>query len=183
MKIFTKFIIVMFLFTANLAAAQELSNDSNAISNSQKSSHMMGSMGHWNEEKSPGIAALLSLQPMPVAFGNFYADDWEKGILYTSLELGLFIPGMMLLGDRHMGHSHMGGHYFDHSHDDETEHKWTDNDRTLFYSLLAGYVAVKIISAFDAGHSVERYLRNQKEVSMNVVPGFDGLAIKASVSF
>ena len=179
MKILTEFVIVIFLFTTNLAAAQESANVNDAISNSQPSSNMMGmGMGHWNEERSPGLAALLSLQPMPVAIGNFYADDWEKGILYTSLELSLFIPAMGLLGGRHM----MGGYNYNHYHD-ESDHEWSDNDRTLFYSLLAGYVAVKVISAFDAGHSVERYLQEQKEVSMNIVPKFDGLALKASLSF
>jgi|GEM_PF-5151692 hypothetical protein len=167
------FILVLILITANIAAARGSTNDSSVISNSDNSSRMMGSMWHWNEDKSPGIAALLSIQPMPVAIGNFYADDWGKGIIYTTVELGLFIPLMTVMGDGHMGHSHY----------DETDHEWTDNDRTLFYSLLSGYVAVKIISAFDAGHSVERYVREKKDVSLNVVPGSDGWILSANVSF
>ena len=35
---------------------------------------------------SPATAALLSIQPMPVAVGNFYTGDWGRGILYTTAE-------------------------------------------------------------------------------------------------
>jgi len=131
---------------------------------------MMGSGMHWIDEKNPSVAALLSLQPMPVALGNFYTDDWEKGILYTTLEVGMFIPGMILLSDR----------YFDHFHNGYTRNSWTDTEQTWFISLVTGYVVLKVISAFDAAYSAERYIRR---VSLKVSPKMDGWALKRSVSF
>lgn len=110
---------------------------------------MMGSGMHWTDGKNPSVAALLSLQPMPVALGNFYTDDWEKGIIYTTLEVGMFISGMVLLSDR----------YSDHFHGGYTRNSWTDTERTWLISLVTGYVVVKVISAFDAAYSAERYIR------------------------
>jgi len=45
-----------------------------------------------SREKSPEIGALLSLMPLPVALGNFYAGDWERGVLYTTIEVALAFP-------------------------------------------------------------------------------------------
>ncbi len=113
--------------------------------NSPRFNQMMGWGWGWSGVKSPGVAALLSLQPMPVDFGNFYVDDWKKGILYTSLELGVFVPGIMLMGNHGWGHHH--------SNDNDS---WTDNERVTFYSLLAGYIAVKVVSAYDAASTAEK---------------------------
>jgi len=139
----------------------------------QMSPMMMGSGVHWIDEKNPGVAALLSLQPVPVALGNFYMDDWEKGILYTTLEVGMFIPGMILLSDR----------YSDHFHGGYARSSWTDTERTWFISLAAGYVALKVISAFDAAYSAERYIRRAQRVSLEVSPKMDGWALKTRASF
>ena len=42
----------------------------------------------------------------------------------------------------------------------ENRRSWTRAERNQFTSLLAGYVVVKIIGAFDAGYSAERRNRN-----------------------
>ena len=131
-------------------------------------------MGHglgWYGSKSPGIAALLSLQPMPVDFGNFYVDDWGKGILYTSLELSIFVPGVMLMGDHGMGHSHSSNNY-----------EWTDSERITFYSLLAGYIAVKVISAYDAASTAEKLINNER-VSVHFNPSDQYAYLSLGVSF
>ncbi len=134
---------------------------------------MTGSGIHWTDEKNPSVAALLSLQPMPVALGNFYTNDWEKGILYTTLEVGMFIPSMILLSDRH----------FDHFHNGHEGESWTDTERTWFISLVTGYVVLKVISAFDAAYSAERYIRRGERVSLEVSPQMDGWTLKTRVSF
>ena len=54
--------------------------------------------------RSPGLAAVLSLTPLPVDFGNFYTDNVGWGVAYTALELGLAAPMMWLAADRGMGH-------------------------------------------------------------------------------
>lgn len=115
-----------------------------------------GGMTNSGKEKSPAIAALLSIQPLPIAFGNFYTNDWERGIIYTTVELVLFIPATVLLGRNNWGwgmHDYSSGDYEDNK-------SWTNTERNQFYYLLAGYVIVKIVSAFDAGYSAENINRN-----------------------
>jgi len=116
--------------------------------------HHNGGMADRGSRKDPAIAALLSIQPLPVDLGNFYAGNWERGILYTTAELALFIPASILLGrNGWSGRMHNYSNYYG------TDYRpsWTTTERNLFYYLLAGYVVVKIISAFDAGYSAERY--------------------------
>lgn len=117
-----------------------------------------GGMMNNGKEKDPAIAALLSVQPLPVALGNFYTGNWGRGIIYTTAELALFIPAAILLGRNNWG---WGMHnYSSYDYIDSNRRTWTSNERTQFYYLLAGYVLVKILSAFDAGYSVETYNQN-----------------------
>lgn len=104
---------------------------------------------------NPATAALLSLQPMPIAIGNFYSGDWGRGTLYTAAELALFIPGMILVMDNSgwWGHRRYDSYY----NLPYSNTSWTKEERNTFYYLLAGYVVVKVISAFDAGYSAERH--------------------------
>ncbi len=141
------------------------------ISSLPRMSQMMGHGWGWYGPKSPGVAALLSLQPMPVDFGNFYIDDWGKGILYTSLELAIFVPGVMLMGDYGMGHSHSSNNS-----------EWTDSERITFYSLLAGYLAVKVISAYDAASTAEKLINNER-VSVHFNPSDQYVQLSLGVSF
>jgi hypothetical protein len=48
----------------------------------------MPMFGGWFDsgERSPAVAALLSLIPMPIAFGQFYAGDWATGLLFSFVE-------------------------------------------------------------------------------------------------
>lgn len=116
--------------------------------------HQHGGMADRGNRKDPAMAALLSIQPLPVDLGNFYAGNWERGILYTTAELALFIPASILLG-RNGWSWRM--HNYSNYYGTDSRPSWTTTERNQFYYLLAGYVVVKIISAFDAGYSVERY--------------------------
>lgn len=119
----------------------------------------MGGHGFLQSESgklNPGVAAGLSIQPMPVALGQFYTGDWQRGIIYTSLEVAIAIPGMILLSGR--------GH---HTLENE-QNEWTDSEKREFIYLLSGYFLIKTISAFDAGYSAERH--NEK---LQVEPGVD----------
>ena len=113
---------------------------------------------NFHDYRNPAVAALLSIQPMPIAAGNFYTGDWGRGILYTTAELALFIPGMILVIDNSgwWGHSN----YDDYYASPYSNTNWTKEERNTFYYLLAGYVVVKIISAFDAGYSAEWHNTN-----------------------
>jgi len=81
-------------------------------------------------KKNTVLAVALSLQPLPIDFGNFYAGYWEKAFLYSAGELALFIPGAVML-----------------SNGSNT----SDEDQTAIYTLIGTYVLLKIISAFDVG--------------------------------
>ncbi len=121
--------------------------------------NMMGGMSDNGNKKDPALAALLSIQPFPVAIGNFYSNNWERGILYTTAEVALFIPAMILLGNNGWG-MHNYGYYSG----TDNRPSWTAAERNQFYYLLTGYIVVKIVSAFDAGYSAEEY---NKHFSMN----------------
>lgn len=54
--------------------------------------------------RSPGLAAGLSLTPVPVDFGNLYAGNIGWGIASTSLELGLMAPMFFIAANHGMGH-------------------------------------------------------------------------------
>jgi hypothetical protein len=118
--------------------------------------HHAGIMKINSKEKNPAVAALLSIQPLPFALGNFYAGNWERGIIYSTVELALFIPAAVLLGRNGWG---MGMHsysYYGYS----VDRRWTSSERTQFNFLLASYILVKILSAFDAGYSAETFNDN-----------------------
>ncbi|MCL5028502.1 MAG: hypothetical protein M1480_05725 [Bacteroidetes bacterium] len=123
-----------------------------AISEVFAQHNMMGSMSDNGNKKDPALAALLSIQPFPVAAGNFYSGNWERGILYTTAEVALFIPAMILLG-----RNGWGMHNYNYYNGTDNRLSWTVEERNQFYYLLTGYIVVKIVSAFDAGYSVEEY--------------------------
>ena len=131
--------------------------------------HMMGHGWEWYGPKSPGVAALLSLQPMPVDFGNFYVDDWGKGIIYTSLELSMFISGMFIMSDSYMHHN-------------GNNNGWTDNQRAWFYSLVTGYMLTKVISAYDAASTAE-HLMNSEHVSLRLNPSDRYVQLSVGVAY
>ncbi|MHB1687389.1 MAG: hypothetical protein ACYCVH_08445 [Ignavibacteriaceae bacterium] len=114
--------------------------------------HHQGGIADNGNRKDPAIAALLSIQPFPVAIGNFYSGNWERGILYTTAEVALFIPAIVLLGN-----NSWGMHNYVYYNGTDNRPSWTIAERNQFYYLLTGYIVVKIVSAFDAGYSAERY--------------------------
>ncbi|MEW6701994.1 MAG: hypothetical protein AB1298_04680 [Bacteroidota bacterium] len=117
--------------------------------------------GNYNngDRKDPSTAALLSIQPLPVDLGNFYTGNWGRGIIYTTAELALFIPAAVLLGRNSWSWGmHNYSNYY--GYDRGYSRSWTTTERNQFYYLLTGYIVVKIISAFDAGFSAERYNQN-----------------------
>ncbi|MEK6606860.1 MAG: hypothetical protein AABZ30_04290 [Myxococcota bacterium] len=113
---------------------------------------MMMGMGH-GHDRSPGLAALLSLTPVPIDFGNFYAENWGWGVGYTVGEIALFAPMMALA---------MGDGWGHHDRLDGTDDEWTRSERIAFYSLLGGYVVVKSVAAIHAARAAEAYNRRAK---------------------
>ena len=99
--------------------------------------------GHWllfdSDYRSPGLAVALSLTPMPVDFGNLYADNIGWGVAYTALELSLALPAVWL-GGSHMGHG---------SRDNE----WSSDERQLGLVLVTAYITVKLLAGLHAGYA------------------------------
>jgi hypothetical protein len=96
--------------------------------------------------RSPGLAVVLSLTPVPIDFGNFYAENLGWGIAYTALEVSLMAPMMWLAGN-HMDHQR-----FD-------ERRWSDGERAAMIGLVTGYVAVKMVAGLHAGYAAREFNR------------------------
>lgn len=140
MKLIYCTIILLFLLAASNVLAQ----------------HHHGNISNNSDRKDPAIAALLSIQPLPVAIGNFYVGNWERGIIYSVAEAALFIPAAVLLGRNNWG---LGMHSFSQYDYSDNRH-WSSTERTKFYYLLTGYILVKVLSAIDAGYSAESFNKN-----------------------
>ena len=143
----------------------------------------MGSVPHGDEHgvleehheapasRSPGLAAGLSLTPVPVDFGNLYAENVGWGIAYTSLELGLMAPMFFIAADHGMGHS-------------GTANPWSSRDRNWMIGLVSGYVAVKIVSALHAAHAAEVFNRDQRaRFAASIVPSAGGATAVMALNF
>lgn len=95
--------------------------------------------------RSPGVAAALSLTPLPVDFGNFYAENIAGGIAYTSGEL--LLGGTMMW----MGSSHMCWH------DERGCGGWSTTESWTMVGLVTAYVAVKIVAGVQAASAAEAF--------------------------
>ena len=124
--------------------------------------------------RSPGLAVVLSLTPMPVDFGNLYAGNIAWGVAYTAIELGLMAPMIWIAADHGMGHGYSG-----------TSNSWTATDRNWMIGLASGYVVVKLVSGLHAGRAAEAFNRDQHEhrISAVIVPSGGGAMALASLRF
>lgn len=107
-----KIIVISLIFTFNYSLGQQIHQHS------------------IDKNKSIELAVALSLQPLPIDFGNFYAGNSSRAILYTAGELGIFIPTVVMIANGR---------------------NTSESNRTITYSLIGTYLLIKIISAFDAG--------------------------------
>lgn len=94
--------------------------------------------------RSPGLAVVLSLQPLPIDVGNLYAENLAWGIGYSAVEVSLMAP-MVWLAEEHAGHG---------SGDDRG---WTRNERGAMIGLVTGYVVVKLAAAWYAGNAARAF--------------------------
>lgn len=118
--------------------------------------------------RSPGLAVALSLTPLPVDFGNLYAENIGWGIAYSAAELSLMVPAMWLVG------GHMGGR--------DGTRDWSGGDRATMIGLATGYVAVKLVAGLHAGHAARQHNAEQRIVPHAAVVPTRGGAL-ASIGF
>lgn len=127
--------------------------------------------------RSPGLAAALSLTPMPVDFGNFYAENPEMGIVWTAAETGLMAAMMWSAWD-----GSMMGHGYDRD-GDRARDRWTAADRDRTAALVAGYVGVKLVSALQASQSARVHNERLARVEAGILPADGGVFGVMAVRF
>jgi hypothetical protein len=111
--------------------------------------------------RSPGLAVALSLQPLPVDFGNLYAENIGWGVAYTAIEVSLMAPMMWMTG------SHMRG-AGDHG-------SWSDREQGAMVGLVTGYVLVKLVAGLHAGHAARGFnLMYERRATALVAPTAGG---------
>ena len=90
------------------------------------------------------IAAVLSLQPLPIDFGNIYSGRWEVGLVSSGLQLGTAIAGIVLIAENTSFDRH-----FDIGESTATS-TWTKGKKIALYSLIGGYAITKLASSWIA---------------------------------
>lgn len=116
--------------------------------------------------RSPGLAVALSLQPLPIDFGNLYAENLGWGVAYTAVEVSLLAPMMWMTGS-HMNHG---------ANDDR---QWSGMETRAMMGLVSGYVVVKLASGLHAGYAARAFNREGGTTAMAVVLPTAGGALLA----
>jgi hypothetical protein len=132
-----------------------------------------GHHGLWldSQYRSPGLAVALSLTPLPVDFGNLYAENLGWGIAYTAVELSLVAPMMWFVG----------GH-MDHGRNDTRD--WSDGERNGMIALISGYVVVKLAAGIHAGYAARDFNRAGADVARAaVLPRRGGALVQYDMTF
>lgn len=111
-------------------------------------------------QRNPAIAALLSLVPVPIALGQFYAGDWAMGLVFSAVEtaeMGTTAGVAVYEGSTMMA----GG---------VAIRDWDRTGQVVFFSALGSFVLTKFVDAFTAALSADAYGRNHPvaEVSLAV---------------
>ena len=121
----------------------------------------MPMFGGWfgSGERSPAVAALLSLTPMPIAFGQFYAGDWATGLLFSLVETAeaATMIGILVYEGTTMMH---GG---------VPIRDWDSTGQVVFFSALGSFVVTKFVDAFTAGMAADAYNKKQSAERVSLV--------------
>ena len=128
-----------------------------------------------DDYRSAGLAAALSLTPMPVDFGNFYAENPQMGVVWTAAETGLMAAAMWSSWDGGMmGHNRDGA---------GSRTRWTAADRDRTVALGVAYVGVKLVSALQASQSASAHNERLARVQAGVLPTGRGAVAVVVVRF
>ena len=105
--------------------------------------------------RSPGLAFALSLTPMPIDFGNLYAENIGWGITYTSVELAVG-SGIVWIGADHMCHGN-------------SCEEWSDGERTGMIALISGYIVVKLAAGTHASFAAQSFNEEHRSIAAPLV--------------
>jgi len=128
----------------------------------------------WGNGTNPASAVLLSIQPLPVDFGNMYTGNWKRGIGYSAIQSTLVVAAGITLANSGWGH---------HSYRNGTNSSnrgltSAERNRLIWYS--ASYIAVKVISGVDAGRTAEQ---NAQKLNMAIAVEDNRPVLSLRVSF
>lgn len=128
-----------------------------------------GPWGH-SQHRSPGLAFAISLTPMPIDFGNLYAENIPWGIAYTTVELALG-GGMLWLAAGHMCHG--------------TEcDKWSGGESSGMVALVSAYVIVKLVAGTHASLAAARFNDDRHALAAPVIiPMRNGALLRWHATF
>jgi hypothetical protein len=111
----------------------------------------------------------LSLTPVPVDFGNLYAENVSWGIAYTGAQLALG-GAMMWMGGSRMCHGACGD--------------WSDTDRNAIVGFAAGYVLVKLVAGVHAASAASAFNEAHRPAGQPIlVPAREGALLGWGVRF
>jgi hypothetical protein len=116
--------------------------------------------------RSPGLAVALSLQPLPIDFGNLYAENVGWGIAYSAVEVSLLAPMMWMTG-QHMNHG------------SSDNRGWSGMETGAMMGLGSTYVVVKLVSGLHASYAARRFNREWGGSSVAAVLPISGGAMLA----
>lgn len=123
----------------------------------------MPMLGGWsdNGEKSPAVAALLSLIPVPVAIGQFYAGDWKTGLVFSLVETAEMatMAGVALYEGGSM--MHYGAPVRD----------WDATGQTVFFSALGSFVLTKFVDSLTAALIADAHNKSLPVADVSLVLG------------
>jgi hypothetical protein len=109
-------------------------------------------------EASPGLAALLSLLPVPVAAGQFYVGDWRAGLAFTSIEVAEAVTATAVFvyeGGAMMGRG-------------VAIKNWDTTGQIVFVSALGGLFVTKLVDAVFAASTADAKNRNNSDAKISL---------------
>lgn len=141
------------------------------------SSHTAFSQDHidsWGDGTNPSVAVLLSIQPLPIDFGNFYTGNWKRGIGYSVIQSSLIVAAGFTLAKSEWSHNHLYRNDTNYYNRGLTS---AERKRLIWYSV--SYIAIKAISGIDAGMTAERN-RQSMEMAMTFEKNSPVMSLRVS---
>lgn len=117
------------------------------------------------------LGAALSLQPMPVDFGNFYAGNIKTALVSSGVQLGLMGWSMILVAEN--------SNWKMHNSDFSWDSTWSRGEKNLLYGLVGSYIASKLVSAWFAVDTVQK----SQSPAVALIPADKGAAIQVAWQF
>jgi hypothetical protein len=109
-------------------------------------------------EASPGLAALLSLLPVPVAVGQFYVGDWKAGLGFSSLEVAEAVTASVVFVYEGGAMMYGGVPIKD----------WDTTGQIVFLSALGGFLVTKLADAVIAASTAAANNRKNADVKVGL---------------